>query len=77
METEVPALGYNPEQLADLEATLNAADADLILYATPVNLNQLITVNKPMIAAEYEMQERGGELNDILADFDYQRITGG
>ena len=77
METEVPALGYNPEQLADLEATLNAADADLIIYATQVNLNQLITVNKPMIAAEYEMQERGGELNDILADFDYQRITGG
>jgi predicted GTPase len=77
METEVPALGYNPEQLADLEATLNAADADLILYATQVNLNQLITVNKPMIAAEYEMQERGGELNDILADFHYQRITGG
>ena len=77
MENEVPALGYNPGQLADLEATPNAADAVLVLYATTVNLSQLITVNKPMIAAEYEMQERVGELNDILADFDYQRITGG
>ena len=77
MESEVPALGYNPEQLADLEATLNAADADIILYATPVNLDQLVTVNKPMVAVEYEMQERGEELNEILTDFDYQRITGG
>ena len=77
MENEVPALGYNPGQLADLEATLNASYSYLVLDATPVNLSQLITVNKPMIAAEYEMREWGGELNDILADFDYQRITGG
>ena len=76
LETEVPALGYSPEQLADLEATLNAADADLILYATPVNLGQLITANKPMVAVEYEMQERGGELAAILADFDYYKLAG-
>jgi len=76
MEEEVPALGYSPEQLADLEATLNAADADLVLYATPVNLGQLISVNKPMVSVEYEMQERGGELIEILDDFDFQRLTG-
>jgi predicted GTPase len=77
LETEVPALGYNPEQLADLEATLNAADADIILYATPVNLGQLITANKPMVAVGYEMEERGGELETILADFDYFKLAGG
>ncbi len=77
METEVPALGYSPDQLSDLEATLNAADADIILYATPINLDQLLTVNKPMVGVEYEMQERGEELQKILADFDYERITGG
>lgn len=73
----MPALGYNPEQLADLEATLNAADADIILYATPVNLGQLITANKPMVAVGYEMEERGGELETILADFDYFKLAGG
>ena len=78
MGSEVPALGYSPDQLADLEATLNAADADLVLYATPVNLGQLISVNKPMVPVEYEMQERGDVLDGILADFEYHRlVTGG
>ena len=76
MDAEVPALGYNLEQLADLEATLQAADADLVLYATPVNLGQLINANKPMVAVEYELQERGGELDTILADFDYYKLAG-
>ena len=77
MEEEVPALGYSPEQLADLEATLNAADADLVLYATPVNLGQLMSVNKPVVSVEYEMQERGNELTEMLDDFDYHRLVGG
>jgi predicted GTPase len=77
MEAEVPALGYSSEQLADLEATLNAADADIVLFATPVNLGQLINVNKPMVAVEYELEERGGELAGILGDFDYYKLSGG
>ena len=77
MELEVPALGYSAEQLADLEATLNAADADIVLFATPVNLGQLINVNKPMVAVEYELVERGGELAGILGDFDYYKLSGG
>ena len=77
MDAEVPALGYNLEQLSDLEATLQAADADIVLYATPVNLGQLINANKPMVAVEYELQERGGELATILADFDYYKLAGG
>ena len=77
MESEVPALGYSPEQVSDLEATLNAADADIVLFATPVNLGQLINVNKPMVAVEYELVERGGELAGILGDFDYYKLSGG
>ena len=73
----MPALGYSSEQLADLEATLNAADADIVLFATPVNLGQLINVNKPMVAVEYELEERGGELAGILGDFDYYKLSGG
>ena len=77
MESEVPALGYSPEQLADLEATLNTADADIVLFFTPVNLGQLINVNKPMVAVEYELEEGGDELDGILGDFDYYRLSGG
>ena len=77
MEAEVPALGYSPAQLADLEATLNAAEADLVLYATPVDLARLVTVDKPMVAVEYELKERDDQLTEILTEFDYRRLTGG
>ncbi len=30
-----------------------------------------------MVAVEYELQERGGELETILADFDYYKLAGG
>ena len=77
MESEVPALGYSPEQLADLEATLNATEAELVLFATPVDLDQLVSVNKPLVAVAYELEERGGELAEILGDFDYYKLSGG
>ena len=38
LETLVPAMGYGPSQIAELEATLNAVDADLVLSATPIDL---------------------------------------
>ena len=73
----MPDLGYNPELLAGLEATLNAADAGLVLYAAPVNLGQLIDSNSPTVAVEYELQERGDELAAVLEDFDYYKLAGG
>ena len=77
MEVEVPALGYSPEQLADLQATLNAAEVDLVVYATPVDLSRLVTINKPMAAVEYEFKERGPQLQNILTDFDARLVIGG
>ena len=76
MEVEVPALGYSAEQLADLQATLNAAEADLVVYATPVDLSRLVTVNKPMAAVDYEFKERGSQLRNILTEFDDRLLTG-
>ena len=37
---KIPALGYSPQQLAGLEATLNASDVDLVLYSTPSDLTR-------------------------------------
>jgi predicted GTPase len=70
MKTEVPALGYSPQQAADLAATLNAAEADVVLYATPVDLARLVKVNKPMAAVEYELRERGAMLEELLGRLD-------
>jgi predicted GTPase len=76
MEVEVPALGYSPEQRADLQATLNAAEVDLVVYATPVDLSRLVTINKPMAAVEYEFKERGPQLRKILTDFHERLLIG-
>ena len=70
LKTEVPALGYSPQQVADLAATLNAAEADAVVYATPVDLARLVKVKKPMAAVEYELRERGPELEALLGKLD-------
>jgi predicted GTPase len=61
LETLVPAMGYGAAQVADLEATLNAADADLVLAATPVDLTRILTLNKPVTRVRYELVQSGGK----------------
>ncbi|MDJ0728408.1 MAG: cyclic 2,3-diphosphoglycerate synthase [Crocosphaera sp.] len=53
----LPAMGYFPEQLKALEKTINQAEVDVIVAATPSNLGELIEVNKPIIRASYEFAE--------------------
>ncbi len=77
LKTEVPALGYSPQQVADLAATLNATPADAVVYATPVDLSRLVKVNKPMAAVEYELRERGPELEALLGRLDTRFFQGG
>jgi len=49
----LPALGYTPAQLAALERTINAADAEVVVAATPIDLAQLIR-EQPVVRACYE-----------------------
>jgi predicted GTPase len=60
LEPLVPAMGYGIEQVRDLEATLNATDADLVLSATPIALERLLQLNKPITRVRYELAEAGG-----------------
>ena len=53
----LPAMGYFPSQLAALQETINRAEADVVVAATPCNLETLIQVNKPIIHATYEFAE--------------------
>src|SRR4029079_2995005 len=69
LEYEIPAMGYSPAQVADLEATLARIRADVIVDATAVNLARLIQANKPIVDVGYEFQERGDHLPGILEMF--------
>lgn len=65
--TILPAMGYGEEMTRDLETTINNSDVDLVISATPIDLNRIIKVNKPMQRVRYELQEIGQPtLEDIL-----------
>ena len=66
----VPAMGYYDEQIAELEQTINAADADLVLIATPIDLGQLITINKPALRVTYALEDMGDtSLSAVVNNF--------
>jgi predicted GTPase len=66
----LPALGYYSEQLRDLEATVEAVPADLVVSATPFSLGSLIKISKPMVQVAYEMSETGEpRLSDAIREF--------
>ena len=60
LEPLVPAMGYGPDQMRELEATLNAVDADIVLSATPIDLTRLLQLNKPITRVRYELVQVGG-----------------
>jgi predicted GTPase len=56
--TEVlPAMGYGRKQMEELETTINAADCDLVLIGTPIDLGSLLKINKPAMRVRYELGE--------------------
>jgi predicted GTPase len=68
--TLLPAMGYGDRQLKDLEETINRADCDVVIIATPVDLRRLVKLNKPAVRVEYELQTIGSpSLEDVLKPF--------
>ena len=66
----LPAMGYSPQQLKDLETTINNTDCDAVVIGTPIDLNREIKINKPNTRVYYDLQEIGyPTLKEILDDF--------
>ncbi len=64
----VPAMGYGAEQMHELEQTLNAVDADLVLSATPIDLTRVLKLDKPITRVRYELVQVGGKpLEELVA----------
>jgi len=53
----LPAMGYGSDQLRALKETIDAADADVVVSGTPLDLDNLISLNKPVVRARYEFVE--------------------
>lgn len=66
----LPAMGYSDQQIADLQETINNTPADIVLAGTPIDLNRVLKVNKPIIRVFYRLEElTKPDLEDVLKDF--------
>ncbi len=55
----LPAMGYGEKQMKELEETINRAECDLVLFATPIDLPKILSVNKPTVRVRYEYADHG------------------
>lgn len=66
----LPAMGYGEEQIRDLETTINAADCDLVVIGTPIDLGRVLNIQKPTVRVRYELKEIGTpNLESVLKTF--------
>ena len=56
----LPAMGYSDGQLAEMEKIIDAADVDLVVIGTPIDLRSVIDIGKPAVRVRYDL--------DVLPD---------
>lgn len=63
----LPAMGYGEQQIRDLEKTIDAADVELVVIGTPIDLTRVLKINKPSQRVGYSLSEIGKpDLEDVL-----------
>ncbi len=59
LEAVLPAMGYTPGQIKDLEQTINQARCDLVVFATPIHLPLVLNIDKPTLRVRYDYKDYG------------------
>ncbi len=68
--TLLPAMGYSPQQIKDLEKTINDTDCESVVIATPIDLRRIVDIKKPACQVQYELQEIGvPTIAEVLENF--------
>jgi predicted GTPase len=52
----LPAMGYSDGQLAEMEKIIAAADADVVVIGTPIDLRSVISIDKPAVRVRYDLE---------------------
>ncbi len=65
----LPAMGYGATQVRELEATLRASKAELVVDGSPVNLAHLVSVPMPIVSVRYDFDDREGKVSAALDAF--------
>jgi len=73
----LPAMGYGPEQIADLEATLNKVPCEAVVIGTPIDLRRIVKIEKPSTRVQYSLEELSTpDLQDVLDGLVRKHIKG-
>lgn len=65
----IPAVGYNDEQLQELEDRINDSGADIILTTNQVDLPSILNIDKPVLQITYSNYFEDNKFDKILMEF--------
>ncbi len=55
----IPALGYSPEQIKELQDSINKVDCDAVLLGTPADLRKRMKLDKPTAKVRFDGKDSG------------------
>ena len=63
----LPAMGYGPSQMAELQETIERTNCDLVVIGTPIDLRRVVKLDRPSVRVTYELDEIGSpNLQEVL-----------
>ncbi|RKY19696.1 MAG: GTPase [Planctomycetota bacterium] len=62
----LPALGYGKEMIEDLRRTIERAQPELVVVATPIDLRRVLKLQIPSVRVTYRMRIVEGSLEKVL-----------
>jgi predicted GTPase len=66
----LPAMGYSGDEIANLQAVIDAVPCDAVVIGTPIDLTRIIKINKPAVRVRYRLEEIGSpNLEEALKGF--------
>jgi predicted GTPase len=66
----LPAMGYSPAQIKDLARTIESTPCDMVLSGTPIDINRIMTLSKPVKRVFYDIvEEKGAPLKTLVVAF--------
>ncbi len=65
----LPAMGYSPTQVRELEETIRRSGAELVLDGSPVDLGRLVHVPQPIVTVNYAYDDLDRRVAGVLDGF--------
>lgn len=75
LKSILPAMGYSPEQVHELEETIRRSGAEFVVDGSPVNLSHLIHVDAPLVNVGYLYEDRDGRMAGVLDHFAHHYLA--